>query len=188
MAPIKGRYTTRTSLYRGRCRSSQCNAKCIRDRLLIEFLYSTGCRIGEAEKIKMSDINPITRTVILHGKGNKDRTVALNTRIMYYLREYEAYKIKNGIVSDYLFVSSKRPYNGVKASTLRHIIKDCGIISKVSHAHPHRFRSTACTTAINRGLPIQDVQIVLGHSSVQTTERYLRRNPEQVINRFASVI
>ena len=125
------------------------NADNIRDKAIVEFLYSTACRVSELCAVNLDDINYNTKTVLLHGKGNKDRFVPLTDKALFYISKYMEYRIKNNVTSDALFVSRK-PYNRITSENVRRIIKNLGEKSKIEHAHPHRFRVTRITVLLKR--------------------------------------
>lgn len=142
--------------------------KDIRDRAILEMLDCTGCRVSELCSINIADINFATKEIKIIGKGRKERTVFIADRAIPYLDLYLANRKDDNPA---LFVS-KRKINGdhirLKKDGVERIVRElgrkCGI-----HAHPHKFRRTYCTNLINRGMPAQDVAILMGHSDVNMT-------------------
>ena len=145
-----------------------------RERAIIEVLYSTGVRCAELSGIKLSDING--DEILVLGKGNKERIVYLNARALVAVqklieeRDYE---------SEYLFCS-ERGHRQLKNSSIQSIVKSIGKRAGVTNVHPHRFRRTAATHALNRGMPIEQVSRMLGHASIETTTIYARSTTENV--------
>ena len=137
----------------------------IRDRALIEMLASTGCRVSELSSIRLNDIDFIRKKVRIIGKGDKERTVFISDQAMIYLNRYLETRQDNNIS---LFVSKRHPYNQLKKDGIERIVRDLGKSCNV-YAHPHKFRRTLCTQLIKRGMPLQDVAILLGHADINMT-------------------
>lgn len=137
----------------------------IRDRALIEMLASTGCRVSELSSIRLNDIDFIRKKVRIIGKGDKERTVFISDQAMIYLNRYLETRQDNNIS---LFVSKRHPYNQLKKDGIERIVRDLGRSCNV-YAHPHKFRRTLCTQLIKRGMPIQNVAILLGHADINMT-------------------
>lgn len=148
----------------------------LRDRAMIDFLISTGVRVSEVARLNRSDIDG--DQCIVFGKGQKERYVYLNAKAQLSLKEYlESREDDN----EALFVSLFKPHerwaiSGIE-SRIRELGKEAGISGKV---HPHRFRRTAATFALNRGMPIEQVQQMLGHSEINTTMIYVSTSQETV--------
>ncbi|SDB34072.1 site-specific tyrosine recombinase/integron integrase [Eubacterium oxidoreducens] len=141
----------------------------IRDIALIDFLASTGMRVGELVKLNIEDIDFTERECTVLGKGDKERIVYFDVRSKLHLRQYlNSRNDKNPA----LFVSLSHPYNRLKIggveSRLRKIGRDLGI----ENVHPHRFRRTLATVAIDKGMPIEQLQQLLGHQRIDTTLQY----------------
>ena len=145
------------------------NTKNIRDLCIVDFLYSTGVRVGELVKIKKRDLDLETRECIVVGKGNKQRKVYFDARTKIEIQQYFDFRKDE---NESLFVSLLKPYNGLEISgveiMLRKIGKRCGI----GKVHPHKFRRTIATKAIDKGMPIEQVQKMLGHAKIDTTLEY----------------
>lgn len=152
-----------------------CNE--LRDLAMVDFLASTGIRVGELVNINREDINFQERQCVVFGKGNKEREVYFNARAKVHLLQYlDSRTDKNPA----LFVSFAKPYNRLSISGVEKRLKYLGRIANVSRIHPHKFRRTLATTAINRGMPIEQVQRLLGHVKIDTTLHYAMVNQENV--------
>ena len=149
----------------------------LRDKALLEFLYSTAVRVSELAEINREDIRYANKELIVYGKGAKERTVYINERTNMYLKEYlESRKDNNPA----LFVGSKKPNSRLTKTGIEDIIRRIGKRAGVENAHPHRFRRTALTNALNRGMPLQEAMIFAGHAKSETTMRYCTVNQEGV--------
>lgn len=137
---------------------------------LVEFLLSTGCRANEICLLKKEDIDFETRTAVVFGKGSKERTVYLNPVSKMRLQEYFSERTDD---CEYAFCSSKKPFTKVSVSVVENIIETVGKKAGVNNCHPHRFRRTTATMAIKKGMPLIDVQRMLGHENLDTTKIYL---------------
>lgn len=153
----------------------QCNN--LRDKAMLEFLYSTAVRVSELSKLNRSDIRFTSKDLVVFGKGGKERTVYVNDRTNMYLREYlESRSDENPA----LFVGIKAPHKRLSKNGIEDIIRRIGRKADVEKAHPHRFRRTALTNALNRGMPLQEAMILAGHSKPETTMRYCTVDQESV--------
>lgn len=142
--------------------------KTARDRAIVSFLMSTGCRISEMCELNRNDINFRSKECVVHGKGNKDRTVYLNDVTIMLLKRYLDERTDD---IDALFIS--RIYKRLQPGGVRCMLRKISASADVDHVHPHRFRRTLATTLINRGMPIQEVATILGHDKIDTTMRYI---------------
>lgn len=147
----------------------RCSCRKERDLALIEVLYTTGMRVGELVRLNRQDIHWDTMDCVVFGKGSKEREVYLNASSCYHLKNYLLSRTDNNPA---LFVSLKEPYNRLSAHGVRQMLQRLGIRAGVENVHPHRYRATAATNALNRGMPIQDVQALLGHEDISTTMIY----------------
>lgn len=138
-----------------------------RDRALIEFLLTTGCRVSEVIGIELKNINFLNGECIVHGKGNKERKVYISDKANYYLQEYI---MNRKYHSDILFTN--RFGNRWSKQSIEKIVKSIAKKAGVDNAHPHRFRRTFATNALNKGMAVQSLQKILGHQSLDTTMRY----------------
>lgn len=152
------------------------NCRSLRDKALLEFLYSTAVRVSELSALNISDVRFSTRDMIVFGKGAKERVVYLNERSNMYLLEYLAIREDNNPA---LFVSERSPHRRLTKSGVEDIVRKTGRKAGV-HAFPHRFRRTAATNALNRGMPVQEVAKLLGHSKLETTMEYCTVEQESV--------
>lgn len=152
------------------------NCRSLRNKALLEFLYSTAVRVSELSALNISDVRFGTRDMVVFGKGAKERVVYLNERSNMYLLEYlESREDSNPA----LFVSERYPHERLTKSGIEDIVRKTG--RKVGvHAFPHRFRRTAATNALNRGMPVQEVAKLLGHSKLETTMEYCTVEQESV--------
>lgn len=141
----------------------------IRDIALIDFLASTGMRVGELVRLNIDDIDFAERECTVLGKGDKERKVYFDARSKLHLRQYLNSRNDENPA---LFVSLDKPHNRLKIggveSRLRKIGRDLGI----ENVHPHRFRRTLATVAIDKGMPIEQLQQLLGHQRIDTTLQY----------------
>lgn len=153
------------------------NCKCIRDLAIIDMLASTGMRVGELVKLNRNDVNFAERECIVFGKGNKERVVYFNARAKLHLQEYLASrKDKNQA----LFVSLNKPHVRLQISGVEMRLRDLGRGLKIPRIHPHKFRRTLATMAIDKGMPVEQVQKLLGHVKIDTTMRYAMVNQTNV--------
>ena len=149
----------------------------LRDLAMIDFLVSTGVRVGELVKINRSDINFNERQCVVLGKGNKERTVYFNARAKVHLQNYLATRTDNETA---LFVSLSKPNNRLTISGVENRLRELGRNAKVGRIHPHKFRRTLATMAIDKGMPIEQVQRLLGHCKIDTTLHYAMVNQNNV--------
>ncbi|MBO6285280.1 MAG: tyrosine-type recombinase/integrase [Bacilli bacterium] len=141
----------------------------VRDLAIIDILSSTGMRVGELVKLKKADIDFNERECIVLGKGDKQRTVYFDARTKIHLLGYlESRKDDN----ESLFVSLRKPYKPLQVGGVERLIKKLGATANIKKAHPHKFRRTLATGAIDKGMPIEQVQHLLGHKRIDTTLMY----------------
>lgn len=150
-----------------------------RDLAMIDLLASTGIRVGELVKLNRADVDFENRECIVFGKGNKERKVYFDARTKIHLQKYLASRTDD---NEALFVSLIKPFDRLQISgveiRLRKIGRDLGI----HKTHPHKFRRTLATMAIDKGMPIEQVQQLLGHQSIDTTLQYAMVNQANVKN------
>ena len=149
----------------------------LRDKAMMEFLYSTAVRVSELAALNRDDIRWTSKDLTVFGKGSKERTVYLNDRTNMYMKEYLESRTDDNPA---LFVSLRSPHKRLTKSGIETMIRETGKRSGVSKAHPHRFRRTAATNALNRGMPVQEVAQMLGHSKLETTMVYCTVNADGV--------
>lgn len=148
----------------------------IRDRAIIELFLSTGMRVGELCNMNIDDVDFDNRQCIVLGKGNKERICYLNAKSIFYLRKYLKQRTDSNRA---LFVTLLHPYNRLKISGVEIFLRKLGRKQNI-RIHPHKLRRTTATTAINRGMPIEQVQKLLGHESISTTTIYATVNQQSV--------
>lgn len=153
------------------------NCENIRDLSLIELLISTGMRVGEIVNINKKDINFEDRSCIVLGKGNKQREVYFDAKTKIHLLEYLG---KRDDDNEALFVSLRKPYQRLSISGIELIVRNLGIDSNIANVHPHKFRRTLATMAIDKGMPVEQVQKLLGHVKIETTMHYAMVNQNNV--------
>ncbi len=149
----------------------------VRELVIIELLISTGMRIGELVNLNISDINFEDRSCIVLGKGNKQREVYFDARTKIHLKQYLNTRNDN---EDALFVSKIKPYHRITISAIESIIRSLGKDLNIKKVHPHKFRRTMATMAIDKGMPIEQVQKLLGHTKIDTTMHYAMVNQANV--------
>ena len=138
-----------------------------REKAIVELLYSTGCRVSEVYGINREDINWNDKSILISGKGNKERKVYISDKANYYLQEYI---MNRKYPSDILFTN--RFGNRWSKQSIEKIVKSIAKKAGVENTHPHRFRRTFATNALNKGMAVQSLQKILGHQSLDTTMRY----------------
>lgn len=146
-----------------------------RDLAIVDILYSTGCRVSEIVKANREDI--AGDELIVYGKGGKERVVYLNPKAVLTLTEYINDREDD---NEALFVHLRRPHSRLKKEGIESMICELGKRAGVKKAHPHRFRRTVATNALNRGMPMEEVQQLLGHNDIQTTSIYAKSTQANV--------
>lgn len=141
----------------------------IRDLAIIDLLASSGMRIGEMTTLNREDINFAERECVVFGKGDKERPVYFDARTKIHLQDYLASRTDSNPA---LFVSLRPPYNRLQIGGVETRLREMGARLKLSRVHPHKFRRTMATTAIDKGMPIEQVQQLLGHQKIDTTMHY----------------
>lgn len=152
-----------------------------REKALVEFLVSTGCRLSEVARLHIDDLNFNDRTVLVTGKGDKDRQVYFSVRARLMLQEY----IKQRKGGTGLFVSSKTPYELLKQRAIQRIVHTVSERAGLSgRVHPHLLRHTFATLALNSGMDVTVIQRLLGHEDIATTQIYASMNEEVVKHQY----
>lgn len=149
----------------------------LRDLAIIDLLASTGMRVGELVKLNRSDIDFENRECIVLGKGNKQRKVYFDARTKLHLQKYLNGREDS---NEAVFVSLQKPYNRLLISGVEIRLRNLGEKLNLHKVHPHKFRRTLATTAIDKGMPIEQVQQLLGHQSIDTTLQYAMVNQNNV--------
>ena len=149
----------------------------IRDLAMIDRLSSTGIRVGELVQLDRRDIDFDARECVVHGKGDKERRVYFDARAKTHLLAYLELRADD---TPALFVSLRRPFRRLEISGVEARLRKLGEDSGVRHVHPHKFRRTLATKAIDKGMPIEQVQVLLGHSKIDTTLCYAMVDQDNV--------
>lgn len=153
------------------------SAMSYRDRAIVEFLASTGVRVGEIVNLNIEQIKFDDRSAIVLGKGSTEREVYFDARTKIHLQRYLSTRTDT---NNALFVSNKIPNNRLTIGTIELIVKNLGEKSSIHHVHPHKFRRTLATRAIDKGMPVEQVQKLLGHVRIDTTMHYAMVNQVNV--------
>ena len=151
----------------------------IRDLAMVDFLVSTGVRVGELVNLDRVDIDMQERSCVVLGKGEKEREVYFDARTKIHLQNYLNTRTDNNPA---LFVSLLRPYDRLKISGVEIRLRELGKRINIKKIHPHKFRRTMATKAIDKGMPIEQVQVLLGHRKIDTTLQYAMVNQNNVRN------
>lgn len=153
------------------------NCKEKRDLAIIDLLYSTGIRVGELVNLNIDDIDFEGRECVVYGKGDKERRVYFDAKTKVHLKEYIENRIDENTA---LFVTLDAPYNRLKISGVEIRLRKLGRELNLERIHPHKFRRSMATRAIDKGMPIEQVQKILGHSQIDTTMQYAMVNQNNV--------
>ena len=148
-----------------------------RDLAMIDLLLSTGVRVGELVKMNRDDIDFQERQCKVFGKGNKEREVYFNARTKIHLQRYLESRSDDNPA---LFVSLAKPHTRLTISGIEMRLRKLGKEAHLYKVHPHKFRRTLATMAIDRGMPIEQVQKLLGHVRIDTTLHYAMVNQTNV--------
>ena len=149
----------------------------IRDLAIIDLLYSTGIRVGELVKLNIQDIDFEQRECVVFGKGDKERKVYFDAKAKIHLKKYLEERVDNNPA---LFVTLDAPFDRLKISGVEIRLRKLGRSLSLDRIHPHKFRRTMATRAIDKGMPIEQVQKILGHSQIDTTMQYAIVNQKNV--------
>ena len=153
------------------------NCNNLRDLAIFDILASTGMRVGELVKLNINDIDFENRECVVFGKGNKERPVYFDARTKIHLKNYLNSRTDGNPA---LFVSLDSPYDRLKISGVEIRLRQLGRRLGIQKVHPHKFRRTVATKAIDKGMPIEQVQSLLGHSQIDTTMHYAMVNQNNV--------
>lgn len=153
------------------------HCQCPRDLAMIDLLYSTGIRVGELVNLNISDVDFEARECVVFGKGDKERRVYFDAKAKLHLLNYLSERQDNNPA---LFVTLDAPYDRLKISGVEIRIRTLGRKLNMEKIHPHKFRRTMATRAIDKGMPIEQVQKLLGHSQIDTTMQYAIVNQTNV--------
>lgn len=173
MAPVKEVYSDdEMELLRDNCVN-------IRDLALIDLLASTGMRIGELVRLNRDDIDFYERECVVLGKGDKERIVYFDVRTKLHLQEYLNSRNDDNAA---LFVSLRSPHTRLTINGIEFLVRRLGRSVGIKKCHPHKFRRTMATMAIDKGMPIEQVQKLLGHEKIDTTLHYAMVKQSNVKN------
>ena len=177
--PIKYEYKERGFLSQLQVEYLRKACITLREKVLVEVLYSTGCRISELTNLKLTDVDMENKTIQVLGKGKKQRTCFLNAKAYIALKEYFEFRGQDGC--EYV-IASDRKYNGIRKPLTRsaseRLIQKITARSEVlKHVTPHMIRHTTATTALRNGMPIEEVSMLLGHARLETTMIYAKVDP-----------
>ncbi len=153
------------------------NCDNIRDLSMIELLNSTGIRVGELVNLNIDDVLFNERECVVLGKGDSERTVYFDAKTKIHLLKYLETRDDDNPA---LFVSFKKPYERLGINGVERRIRELGNDSNIKKVHPHKFRRTMATNAIDKGMPIEQVQKLLGHVQIDTTMQYAMVNQSNV--------
>lgn len=154
------------------------NCMTLRDRALVEFLYSTGVRVSELVSLNVGDIEMGKQELTVYGKGSKERKTYLTDGAKFYLRRYLQERGANP--DEPLFVTLDSPHNRLTVAGVQYMLRQLGKRADVKNVHPHRFRRTIATDLLSRGMPIEQVKEFLGHEKLDTTMIYCTVKTESV--------
>lgn len=150
---------------------------CARDLAMIDLLYSTGIRVGELVNLNIDDVNFEARECVVFGKGDKERRVYFDAKAKLHLQNYLKHRTDRNPA---LFVTLDAPHDRLKISGVEVRLRELGRSVNLVKIHPHKFRRTMATRAIDKGMPIEQVQKILGHSQIDTTMQYAMVNQTNV--------
>ena len=153
------------------------NCRCSRDLAILDLLYSTGMRVGELVKLNISDVNFEERECVVFGKGDKERRVYFDAKAKLHLQAYLEERYDDNPA---LFVTLDSPHTRLKISGVEIRLRELGRSVDAGRIHPHKFRRTMATRAIDKGMPIEQVQKILGHAQIDTTMQYAIVNQNNV--------
>ena len=152
----------------------------LRDRALVEFLYSTGVRVSELVALNVGDIEMGRQELIVYGKGSKERKTYLTDSAKFYLRRYLQVRNQEGLEGQPLFVTLDNPHDRLTVAGVQYMLRKLGGRAGVKNTHPHRFRRTIATDLLARGMKIEEVKEFLGHEKLDTTMIYCTVKEENV--------
>lgn len=155
------------------------NCKTIRDLAIIDILSSTGMRVGELVKLNRVDVDFNNRECVVLGKGSKERVVYFDARTKLHLQNYLNSRTDD---NEALFVSLFEPHNRLEIAGVEIMLRKLGRSLEINKVHPHKFRRTLATKAIDKGMPIEQVQKLLGHQKIDTTMEYAIVDQQNVKN------
>ena len=152
---------------------------CLRDLAMIDLLASTGVRVSELVRLNRADIDFEGRECVVFGKGSKERPVYFDARTKVHLKNYLASRTDDNPA---LFVTLQKPHRRLEISGVEIRVRQLGRRLDLCRVHPHKFRRTLATRAIDKGMPVEQVQRLLGHSKIETTMEYAMVDQSNVRN------
>ena len=153
------------------------NLKNLRDKAIFELLLSSGMRVGELVSLNHKDLNMTERTVIVHGKGDKEREVFFNELAKVSINRYLE---SRDDTNPALFVTINRPHTRLGVTGVETMLRNVGKRAGVNKVHPHRFRRHFATSMIHKGVHIEQVQKLLGHAEIATTQMYIVNDDDEI--------
>ena len=149
----------------------------VRDRAMFELLLSTGMRLTELRGLNQGDVDFSEREIIVFGKGAKQRIVYFDERTSLFLNKYLESRDDDNPA---LFATINNPHERLGKAGIGTTVREWGRNTNIENVHPHRFRRTMATRALRAGMPIEQIQVILGHSSIETTRIYAKVNQDDV--------
>lgn len=150
-----------------------------RDRALVEFLLATGLRVSELCKLNVEDIDFYRMEFYVRGKGGKERLCLLDDIAKFHLKRYLRDRMRRERIGEDdlrrqpLFVAAKAPHTRMTIAGVQYLLKELGRKAAVENVHPHRFRRTFACDMIGRGMPVEQLMVLMGHSKIETTMIYV---------------
>lgn len=157
----------------------------LRNKVIIELLSSTGMRVGELTSLNKDSIDFENKECVVLGKGGKQRKVYFDSKTKIHLKNYLSSRLDK---NNALFVSLFAPFNRLQISGVEIMLRKLGKKANIVKVHPHRFRRTLATKAIDKGMPVEQVQILLGHTKIDTTMHYAIVDQTNVKNSYRRFI
>ena len=180
--PIKYRKNEREPLTEIELEKLRYACSKLKERALLEFFFSTGCRVSEVVNVDIDDIDFNNKILKVTGKGDKDRIVCLNASAVLALQRYLESRVDDNPA---LFVSDNRPHQRLKKEALEKIIRVLGEKAEVGRRiYPHLIRHTTATYLLKHKMPLEELQQYLGHENINTTMIYAKTDRESMINSF----
>lgn len=161
------------------------HCKNIRNRAIVDLLYATGMRVSELTNLNTDDIDFINRECVIFGKGSKERTVYFDAKTKIHLQDYIDSRDDKDPA---LFVSSKKPHQRLKIGSVEKILREMGHDLGIQKVHPHKFRRSMATKAIDKGMPVEQLQQLLGHTEISTTMQYAMVNQNNVKQSYRKIL
>ncbi len=161
------------------------SCKSLRDKVIVELLASTGIRVGELVTLNKNSIDLENKECIVLGKGGKQRKVYFDSKTKLHMETYFRSRIDD---NEAVFVSLFSPFKRLQISGVEIMLRKLGSITEIVNVHPHRFRRTLATRAIDKGMPVEQVQLLLGHSKIDTTMHYALVDQSNVKNSYRRFI